>query len=157
MSNFFGSPLPAGNAGPAGRFLTTPPLNDTIYSIMNPIDPRQFIEEARSAIVLRPLDGPAVRATNFEVRYDGGAFTIHIYDNRESTEIRPLGPSKKWEAVEIARYSLSPLALLRLRDALMPNISVFEAVMGRPIPSEAENNASLLSLMDKAVEATKAK
>lgn len=121
---------------------------------MNQGEANKFLEEVRESMVVRPLDGPTLRATAFEIRFDGGAFTFHVYDNRESTEPRPLGPSKKWEAIEIARYAISPVALSRLVESLKIPLETYQAIMGRSIPSEAEADAGFKAFIAKVFKGT---
>ncbi len=97
-----------------------------------------LIARIGQAFRIRPLDSPAERASGFEVRLDGGAFTLHAYDVRESAEIRPAGPNENWVSVEIGRFMISPQGLARLKESIAAAEAMYTAVVGSPLQTDAE-------------------
>jgi len=106
-------------------------------------------ERVQRGLEIRPSDGPAVRASGFDVRFDGGAFTLHLYDVRESPEPHGPGPTEKWQSVEIGRFAISPQALVRLKQATATAEALYSAVMGQTLLSEAEMNARFFQYVTK--------
>jgi hypothetical protein len=104
-------------------------------------DMEKSLEEANRNLQVIPLGCSAQRATTFEVRFDGGAFALHIYEARESPEPRPAGPIAQWQLVEIGRFALSPVAFSRLTDQLAVAGKMYSGVMGRPPIGDAENTS----------------
>jgi len=109
------------------------------------------LEQAKLALKVIPLEGAAQRATTFEVRFDGGSFTFHVYEVRESTEPRVITSLVSWQLHEIARFAISPVAFSRLRDAMTSGESMYTAVMGRPVLTEAENNQNTINFVQSTV------
>jgi hypothetical protein len=109
------------------------------------------VERARAALKVVPLDAPGLRATSFDVRFDGGAFELHVYEVRESPEMRPLGIIEHWQTVEVARFALSPIALARLLETSNTAASAYEAVIGRPLPTEQQLNSGVARIVDAQV------
>lgn len=105
--------------------------------------------------MLVPLQGGAVRATTFDFRFDGGGFTMHVYEAREQLEPRKPGAVSNWELVEIARFALSPVAFSRLKTALIPAENMYVAVMGKPPLTDAENSELSMNFVESAVAGTR--
>lgn len=100
-----------------------------------------------------PLGEGAPRATGFEVRFDGGAFTLHLYESRESAEPRSVGALvEAWDNVELARFSLSPLALVRLVNTIAAATRMYETVMGTTLPDEAHVTEATAAFVTEAMK-----
>jgi len=99
---------------------------------------------------IEPADLPAIRVSGFEVRFDGGAFTLHLYDVRESAEPHPPGPTEHWRSVEVGRFAVSPQALARLKQSVAAAEAMFSAVMGQPLMTDQEMTARFTEHMATA-------
>jgi hypothetical protein len=106
-------------------------------------------------VTLRPLNEASVRATNFELRFDGGSFELHVYEQRESPELREGPFVRAWELVEIARFAISPVALTYLDGAVAFAKSSYQAAIGHPLPDPAKVNAELQRLAVASRQAPK--
>jgi len=83
-------------------------------------------------------EGGSRRATNCEIRFDGGAFTLHIFENRESPSPRPGPVPQDWEFVEVGRFSLSPQALRTLQNAVEFAAMTYREAMGHDFPDTSK-------------------
>ena len=114
-------------------------------------DFQTLLERAKANLRVIPLGGSSTRATGFDIRLDGGAFELHLYDVRESSSPRPPGPIEQWETVEVGRFILSPLALVRLIDNANAAVAAYETVVGYPIPPEQQFNERLTAIGQQAI------
>ncbi len=110
-------------------------------------------QEARSSVV--PQSGPAIRASNFELRFDGGAFVLLAYDQRESAERRPSPLVEAWDLVEVGRFVLSPIALVYLRDAVAGGAATYAAALGQSLPDPQKVLSSMKRLSGGTVSRSK--
>lgn len=108
------------------------------------------IDRAKERLKVIPLSGSTERASAFDVRFDGGAFTLHVYDVREAAEPRAAGLVENWQTVEVGRFSLSPQAFSRLAQSLAQSGAAYAAVMGRPVPTEEDFMKATATLIELA-------
>jgi hypothetical protein len=106
-----------------------------------PTTPDPQLPAFRSKVV--PYDGPSSRATHFQVRFDGGGLTVHVYEMREATDERPTFLVEQWRFVEVARFALSPSSLKRLVDAALFAVASYKKAMGHDLPEDAKMTAAL--------------
>lgn len=79
-------------------------------------------------------EGGSRRASHFEVRFDGGAFTLHVNEFRERAEPREGPVALEWDMVEVARFSVSPVALRYLSTAVEGAVSTYRQATGHDMP-----------------------
>jgi hypothetical protein len=85
-----------------------------------------------------PLDSEAVHVSAFACQPDGGAFLLRLYDRREAPERRQAEECQNFQDVEVAAFALSPLALVRLVNAISVAVATHRAVIGQELPVEAD-------------------
>ncbi|MGH7729523.1 MAG: hypothetical protein ACREM2_12150, partial [Vulcanimicrobiaceae bacterium] len=107
-----------------------------------------------SATMVTPLDATSARATNFEVRFDGGAFDLHVYEMRESSEDRSGFLVNAWQFIEIGRFSLSPIALARLKQSLVAATTAYSKAMGHDLPEQSKLTAALKKIAEESAPKT---
>lgn len=94
-----------------------------------------------------PLNDGFARATNFEVRFDGGAFQLYVMEFRDSGEERSGPEVESWEMVELGRFAISPMALRRLISAAQSALQTYREAFG-----ELPNDDKVTNVLRKAAE-----
>lgn len=79
--------------------------------------------------------GATPRATEAHVELDGGAVLLHVYERRSGDH--DLGTLAPQALFEVARISLTPVALIAICDALVKGAENFQRIWG-PLPNLAE-------------------
>jgi hypothetical protein len=97
-----------------------------------------------------PYPSSAIRATNFGIEFDGGSFVLKVFENREDASPRATPVATKRQNVEIARFTVSPVALQGLDATLQQAKRSYVAAMGHELP---DNGKILPALMRLAAEA----
>jgi hypothetical protein len=97
-----------------------------------------------------PFPGSSIRANFFMIEFDGGAFLLRVFENREDASPRPTLFATKRQNVEVARFTISPAALKALDASVQQAKNSYLVAMGHELPDSGKFVPALFRLAAEA-------